>query len=375
MNCSIMILWFWSAAALGSSAPFNFSGQFSDKEIHKIGLMVSSDPEKDLLSRQAVDAARLAVTQLNQKFASEPYQFHLSVRTGEGDWGSASRQSVELIFDEEVLAIAGALDGENAHLTQMAIAKSHVVYLETRAADATLSEVNIPFFFRNFPSDRQQAETIADFLLNQMNFTSVLLFTGSRFDDRAASTHFKNHFRRNPSHLSITEITDSKSLNSAELKRDAEIARAEAILVLGDKTFFETVYKLASQAGLNLPFIANGSFLSSQTGAFKTEAIKPDFFICPQITDSGPLRNFNDAFTSEYGYTPGVHTAFVFDAVILLGEAAAYGGNSRDGIRNYLSDLQIRKGASGVVRFETMGDSKTSPHLCNGTEAWLFPRE
>ncbi len=72
--------------------------------------------------------------------------FKLVVRTTEGPWGAGSKESVGLVYEDEVRAIVGSLDGRNAHLAEQVVAKSHLVYMETKATDPTLSQAYVPWF-------------------------------------------------------------------------------------------------------------------------------------------------------------------------------------------------------------------------------------
>lgn len=345
----------------------------TEKKILKVGLMVSASPDIDPAARELVQAATLALMHLNgsETARSGNIQLQLAVRAGEGEWGSASRQSVELIFDEEVLAIAGALDGENAHLTQMAVAKSHLVYLETKAADVTLSEVNIPYFFRFSASDKQQSEVILHHLLNQLSLRSLLLVTGSTFDDAAASREFKRQVQSYSGRISITELIESDQISVSELSGALERSRAEAILVLGDYSLVNRINYAALKSGLKVPLIANGSFLTSRSLQKDAEPLHPDYFICPDPTDMKRMRHFMNAFHSEFGLVPGMQAAFLYDAVTLLGRAILAGNWERENLREYLSNLTLREMVTGNVQFNDRGDNRVAPSLCRWNETWL----
>ena len=90
--------------------------------------------------------------------------FKLVVRTTEGPWGTGSKESVALVFEDEVCAIIGIQDGRDAHLTEQVAAKSHIAYIECRATEPTLSQAYVPYFFRMVPNDDQQAGAIMELI-------------------------------------------------------------------------------------------------------------------------------------------------------------------------------------------------------------------
>ncbi len=109
-----------------------------------------------------IGAAQEAIQLANEEGGFNGSPFKLVVRTTEGPWGAGSKESVALVYEDEVRAIVGSLDGRNAHLAEQVAAKSHLVYLETYATDPTLSQAYVPWFLRNVPNDNQQAEAIME---------------------------------------------------------------------------------------------------------------------------------------------------------------------------------------------------------------------
>ena len=84
------------------------------------------------------------------------------IRTAEGFWGAGSKESVGLVYEDNVRAIIGALDGRNGHLAEQVATKSHLTYIETYATEPTLSQAFVPWFMRVVPNDNQQSAIILD---------------------------------------------------------------------------------------------------------------------------------------------------------------------------------------------------------------------
>ena len=80
----------------------------------------------------------------------------------EGPWGTGSKQAVNLVFDEEVVAMLGSHDGRNAHLVEQVSAKSRVVFLSAWSGDPTLAQAFVPWFFNCVPNDLQQADVLIE---------------------------------------------------------------------------------------------------------------------------------------------------------------------------------------------------------------------
>lgn len=117
-----------------------------------IGLLL---PDKKTLA--AKHGAELAVSIANNMGGFAGHPFHLVVRTTDGLWGAGSNESVSLVFEDQVLAYMGSLDGRNAHLAEQVATKTRVAFISTWATDMTLSYAFVPWFFRCVPDDKQQA--------------------------------------------------------------------------------------------------------------------------------------------------------------------------------------------------------------------------
>ena len=125
-----------------------------EKDKLKIGLLLQTSPEKDLLSMSAMQGAELAVEIANAYGGYKGDSFEIVVRTADGLWGAGSKASVDFVHDDNVLAIVTAVDGRNAHLAEQVASKSQVVQIATRATEETLSQAYVPWFFRIVPNIR-----------------------------------------------------------------------------------------------------------------------------------------------------------------------------------------------------------------------------
>jgi len=145
-----------------------------------IGLLIP-DPSYNKIIREA----EMAIQKANQKGAYKGRPFKLVVRTTEGPWGAGSKESVSLVYEDEVCAYVGSLDGRNAHLAEQVAAKSHLAYLETRATDPTLSQAYVPWFMRMVPSDDQQARALLD-LIGEEEAGKIAILSREDYDTRYA---------------------------------------------------------------------------------------------------------------------------------------------------------------------------------------------
>lgn len=108
----------------------------ASRDTVKIGLLIP-----DNQSVAAKNGADLAVRKANNMGGINGNPVRLIIRSMEGPWGTGSKQTISLIFDENIAAILGSHDGRNAHLAEQASAKTGVVFLSAWTGDPTLSRL------------------------------------------------------------------------------------------------------------------------------------------------------------------------------------------------------------------------------------------
>ena len=185
----------------------------------KIGLLIQNKN-----SVAAKNGAELAIINANSK-GDNRFRFELVVKSMEGPWGTGSKQAVNLVFDEEVVAMLGSHDGRNAHLVEQVSAKSSVVFLSAWSGDPTLSQAFVPWFFNCVPNDLQQADALIEELYNKRRLTNITVVSDPGYDSQSSLRNFLKKVEMEgypePSQLSL----DSTGKNINDLTE--KILRAE----------------------------------------------------------------------------------------------------------------------------------------------------
>ena len=107
-----------------------------------------------------------------------------------GQWGTGSKQAVDLIFAENVCAIIGSSNGRNAHLVEQVAAKTRKVFLSAWAGDPTLAQAFVPWYFSCVPNDNQQAEVLIEEIYNKRKITKIAVVSDNSYDSKLALESF-----------------------------------------------------------------------------------------------------------------------------------------------------------------------------------------
>jgi branched-chain amino acid transport system substrate-binding protein len=311
-----------------------------------IGLLLS-----DLSHTEIIEAAQLAIDQANDEPAYKDHEFKLVIRTAEGFWGAGSKESVSLVYEDQVHAIIGSLDGRNGHLAEQVATKSHLTYIETYATDPTLSQAFVPWFMRVVPNDNQQSLSILK-QIEKEGGGKIGILSIETYDSRYAV----------------------KSLTKAVA---GETGMAALVLDLSttDNIQGDVVEKILDSNidHLVLPFDAQ--YLRDLIKTLSVE--KPDLKIYGTLHFSMGLENRKDSWDSyegiymvsphldrdKYSALPNSQSAYIYDAVNLVINAIQQVGCEREAITDYISKSDYSKGITGSISFDELGNRQGASTL------------
>ena len=322
----------------------------------KIGLLIP-DPE----SLAARHGAELAVRKANE--ARSNGRFQLIVRSTEGPWGAGSKESVSMVFEDEVAAILGSLDGRNAHLAEQVAAKTRVAFLSAWATEMTLSGAFVPWYFRCIPNDRQQAAALAREIYDKKKIRKVATIASDTYDARHAARSF-------------SETAVSRQMETPrpffcgtgrEIKNALDSIKRlgiEAIVLFGDPQLAAGTIPLMKQQGMNQMIFGTLAVADGQ------KASGPDWNILEGMvlvssshwfTEEG--RAFQKEFYEAFGYQPGAAAAYAYDGMNVLIGVIGKAGADRDRIIEVLPRVHHRYGVTGSIQFDASGNRVGDPAL------------
>ncbi len=336
----------------------------TDNETIRIGLLIPDDPATDPLSREAVHAVEMAVKRINEDGGIQGRNVEIVTRSCEGPWGVGSRQSVELIYDEDVSAIIGSLDGENAHLAEMVIAKAHIIYMGTRATDPTLSNANIPWFFRVLPSDRQQAERLMEEIYENRNLEQITVVSTDAYDDEMAANTFLRMVHSQKRAAPIIVEYNAENADFSEIIASLQETDSEGIAYFGRPDHLNDLIGQMERSGLHQPVYTTLSMLQIKDREIINSFSGKVMFVCPERWSGFNDTPFHIRFEEEYGYEPGIIAAYSYDGLNVLVESMKRGGTDTENIRENLSQLSGFSGVTGQLEFHENGDVVNNTFLC-----------
>jgi len=331
-------------------------GDVNSKSTIKIGLLVQTET-----SSAAKNGAELAILNANRKGGNKGIEFELVVKSMEGPWGTGSKQSVTMVFDENVVAILGSHDGRNAHLVEQVTAKSRVVFLSAWSSDPTLSQAFVPWFFNCVYNDVQQATALIEEIYNKRKLTKIIVVSDHGYDSQSSLKNFLNKAGKegNPEPLQLSLDSAGKNINDLTEK----IFRTDPGCVV---LFLQPPASLKVAEQMNIkhfkrPVFGTLTLLNEDLISGKDLKEYQNVNIVSSVNFSGEMGiSFSSEYKKKYGSQPGTVAAYAYDGINILIEAVREAGTERENIQKTIAAMKY-EGVTGTIEFDDKGNRKGTP--------------
>ena len=317
---------------------------------------------EDSISVEAHYGAQFAVDEINRQGRLKGRNLRLVMRSMEGSWGVGSTKAVELVFQEEAIALIGLLNGRNAHLVEQVAAKTSVPLVSAWAADPTLAKAYVPQFFNCVPNSEQQASVLLDEMLEKRGFKNWLLVSDESYDARiAAESLLKNQMAsRFPP---LESITVSKSRDIEALIQLTVRTNPDALVVLCEpKMTLELITSLRELRSDPPIYCAMDLLGEDSFNALLKDRASQVYTVAPEGWDIQDPSSFSRDFELKYGRYPGIMAAYAYDAVHLVAEALSQAGPGGKDLKEFLSN-QSFSGKTGLIEFDHNGNQRIPPRI------------
>jgi len=300
---------------------------------------------------EVIEAAEFAIQEANAAGAYKGREFKLVIRTAEGFWGAGSKESVSLVYEDQVRAIVGALDGRNGHLAEQVATKSHLSYIETYATEPTLSQAFVPWFMRVVPNDRQQSLAIVNQIQNKGGGKIGILSTPD-YDTRYAVRSLTKEIAARSFSAPVVFEVDTSDIQKEELLKRIMNRKLDHLVIPFDADYLKD---LISALRAEKPDLNVYGTLHFTMGAESRESGWDPYEGVHMIA---PL--FDKA---KYPALPDSRSAYMYDAIKLVVHAIRQAGTDRVDITDYISDSIYPHAITGSISFDELGNRQAAATL------------
>jgi branched-chain amino acid transport system substrate-binding protein len=316
-----------------------------------IGLLIQNN--KSVSARRG---AEMAIRKANEEGGLNGIPFKLVELSMEGPWGTGSKQAVNLIFEENVVAILGSSDGRNAHLVEQVSAKARVIFVSAWSGDPTLAQAFVPWYFNCVPGDLQQAEAFVKEICIKENLNKIAVVSDNDYDSKLALNSFLKKSK-------ISGKPDPKQFFYNDSNQDFKVltdqlinADFNGIILFGQPSGSLKIMNQIQQRKTNIPVFGSLSVMGeSDSGKFEWNSFENAVLISSGQWFNPNGLNFSREFQKKWGNEPGPVAAYAYDGMNLIIKAVKNAGSSREQIQKYLKEISYN-GVTGKIRFDDRGN-------------------
>ena len=317
----------------------------------KIGLLI-----QDNKSTAAAHGAEMAINKSNLFATRSGRYFKLETRNMEGPWGTGAKETVNLVFGEDVWAVIGSVDGRNSHLAEQVSAKTHIPFISAWSGDPTLAQAFIPWYFSCVPNDLQQAAVIIGSIHKRNGSGKIVIVSDDSYDSRMAAGSFVKRAvsegKPEPAILYYDTVSGIPGDIAGKIKKES----GSCLVIFGQKGLALKLINELRKAKINCYIFGSLLMFGEKefTGA-ELEALGGTTLVSPGYLFGKQGKDFSHEFFQLHGYKPGAAAAFSYDAVNLILDAIKNAGNDRSRLKECIAGIK-HEGITGQIVFDAKGN-------------------
>ena len=301
-------------------------------------------------------AAQLAIDEANARGGYKGKPYALKVYNDSALWGASSMVLPNMLFNDNVWAVLGSIDGQSTHIMLRVSLKLEVPLLTPGTTDPTVTETRIQWLLHNFIDDRQQGYTLADYVFKDLKLKRIgIIRTQTRYA-RIGIAKFNDQARRMQRQPILEVKFERGDTDFSRQLRMLQDANVEGIVLWGEAPEAGLILKQMRAMGMKQPVFAGSRVAYHQTIDIAGPAAEG--LICTTTFD--PSRNdpkwleFRDHYRQRFNEEPIDYAAFAYDGINILTGAIEKTGLNRGRIMKVLRDYQLKTydGVAGRAFFD-----------------------
>jgi branched-chain amino acid transport system substrate-binding protein len=343
---------------------------------------VENNPEM-VFGIPALHGGQLAVEEANARGGYHGKPYALRPHNESALWGASSAELVKMLFDENCWGMVGCIDGQNCHILLRTTLKLEVPMVDIGTTDRTVTETRIQWLLHNFPDDRQQGYTLADYVFKNLKLKRIgVLRTQTRYA-RIGVGEFNDEARR-MGRQPVLEVKfergDKDFVRQLRMLRDAKI---EGLIIWGEAPEGGLILKQMREMGMTQPVFGASRLAYQQLldiAGPAAEGMVLTTTLDPTRQDAKWLA-FREAYRKKFNEEPIDYAAYAYDGMNMLIAAIEKAGLNRGRIMAVLRDYQLKTytGATGPVYFDHTLNNISPVYMARVKEGkfeyWLAPRQ
>jgi ABC-type branched-subunit amino acid transport system substrate-binding protein len=343
----------------GRQRPLDYAGPGREsqapaglKEV-RIGYFGPSDPA-DPEGNDPWQAAQLAVEEANAAGGCQGKPFRLVPAWSATPWADGAARLARMVYDDQVWAIVGGIDGPTTHLVEQIAVKARLPLVSPFSCDKTVNGAGVPWVFSCAPGDDLVAPLLADEIATRAGDQPLVLVSADGHDARLFSEELSAALARLHVTAKLRFEYKPQEAGPAELaSRVVQSGAGAVVLAAGavDSAKLVAALRAAGYKGsvFGGPWMGRRQFVE-KAGAAGEGCLFPLLFAAGK-----PAEEFAAAFSRRTGAPPDYASAHTYDAVRQLVAAIRKAGLNRARTYDALRSLSPWEGVAGLTAWDNHG--------------------
>ena len=269
-------------------------------------------------------------------------------------WGSASNETVKMIYDDQDWAIFGSISSESTHIMLRMALRAEIPIVNSASTDPTIPETYIPWFFKVLQDDRVQSFTLARRIFTELGMKRRAILRVNNRYGRMGVPKFRDASRR----LGHPVVIEQKFMpGDTDFSRELKIiqgSRADGIVLWADEADAARILKQMRALGMKQRVFGSyrtlGPTLLADAGA-AAEGFEAVFPYDPTRNDPKWIE-FNSSFEARFHEKPEQFASLAYDAMNALLQSICKAGLNRARIHDALANIEMYDGVTGRMVFD-----------------------
>ena len=336
-------------------------GGAATQETIKIGVIASITGNIPLVGKSTVDAANMAVQEVNDagglEVGGKKYKIQLLTEDDQDKKETAVSVAQKLINQSGVVAIVGPQASRNAIPAAEVAEVAHVPMISPWSTNPATT-ANKKYVFRAAFIDSFQGRVMARFALEELGTTkaAVLYDVASEYN-RGIAEFFKQVYEEAGGQVVAFEVYTTGETDFSRQLTTIKNSGAQVIFLPNYYNEVPLQVQQARDLGIEAEFIGADGWGGMEASALP--ALEGAYYSTHYATDiaSPVAQKFISTYQSTYGTMPDDVAALTYDAFGMLFEAIKSQGKSDpESIRNGLAAISRYEGVTGTMEYKGTGD-------------------
>jgi len=337
----------------------------STQEPIKIGVVLSASGANEPLGQPERKAIDLFVERLNDEGGIDGREVEVIIKDDESDPGKALEATVELIEQEEVVAVIGS-SGTGPTLSMKQEATAQEIPQVCMAAGVEIMDGDITWIFRTPPTSAEAGENALMYIRDVLGVQRIALL----YDTNAFGTDGKTVIEGlAPEYDLEVVVSEGYQTDESEEGMDTHLTNIqtsdpEIVVVWGTNPGPAKIAKKMQDKGMDIPFmgshgIANQTFIEL-AGDAANGVLFPagKMLIWQKALEPGSeqydfMEDFSNAYSEKYGENVNTFAGHGWDAILIITEALKRAGadSTPAELRDAIEETSGLVGTAGIFNY------------------------